>query len=61
MHVLYVAFHFGPSICLDNWTFFAKNVIIFLAISLNICFERSKEPSHWEDFHEYHNMFCLKN
>ena len=29
-----------------NLFFYHKNVIIFLAISLNMCFRCSKEPSH---------------
>ena len=39
-----------------------KIVIIFLSISLNICFGCSKEPSHREGSFEYpQHMFLLRN
>ena len=39
-----------------------KIVIIFLVISLNMCFGCSKEPSHWVGSFEYQqHMFWLRN
>ena len=39
-----------------------KIAIIFLSISLNICFGRSKEPSHRDGSFEYpQHMFWLRN
>ena len=37
-------------------------IIIFLTISLNMCFRWSKEQSHWDSSFEYpEHMFWLKN
>ena len=42
--------------------FCKKIVIIFLSVSLNMCFECSKEPSHREGSFEYpQNTFWLRN
>ena len=39
-----------------------KNAIIFLSISLNMCFGCSKEPSHRDGSSEYpQHMFQLRN
>ena len=39
-----------------------RNVIIFLSISLNMCFGCSKEPSHRDGSFEYpKHMFWLRN
>ena len=39
-----------------------KSVIIFLSISLNMCFGCSKEPPHWDGSFEYpQHMFWLRN
>ena len=45
-------------------TFQCKIEIIFLFISLNMCFGCSKEPSHWDGSFEYPqhiSMFWLRN
>ena len=45
-----------------NAIFWRKIVIIFLPISLNICFGFSKEPSHRDGSFEYPpHMFWLRN
>ena len=42
--------------------FLRKIAIIFLSISLNMCFECSKEPSHGDGSLEYsQHMFWLRN
>ena len=37
-----------------------KGAIIFLSISLNICFGYSKEPSHRDGSFEYHNIVLVE-
>ena len=52
---------------LNAWGQLGKNnlhkiAIIFLSISLNMCFRCSKEPSHQEGSFEYpQHMFWLRN
>ena len=49
----------GPD---KQYFFECKIIIIFLLISLNICFRCSKEPSHRDSSFEYpQHMFWLKN
>ena len=51
-----------PTIGPVKQTIKLKIAIIFLPISLNICFECSKEPSHRDDSFEYpQHMFWLRN
>ena len=39
-----------------------KIAIIFLSISLNMCYVHSKEPSHWDGSFEFpQHMFWLRN
>ena len=46
---------------LNIQNFSGKIAIIFLSISLNMCFGCSKEPSHQDDSFEYpQHMFWLK-
>ena len=47
---------------LDKQNCERKTENIFLPISFNICFGRSKEPSHWDGSFEYpQHMFWLRN
>ena len=42
--------------------FLNKIAIIFLPINLNMCFDGSKEPSHWDGSFEYpQHMFWMRN
>ena len=46
----------------DKQKCWGKVVIIFLSLSLNMCFGCPKEPSHWDGSFGYPQLiFCLRN
>ena len=64
VEILYVDQMLWPTViyCCEEYFAKDKNAIIFLPISLNICFGCSKGVSPWDDSFEYpQHMFWLRN